>query len=124
MPIHCEVLLQWDSTPAQRRALGAVLWRWCGRATGKAGMYQYLDNQALADLIAGRLPAPGVSAWQAGLPRVQFLVPGNSAEEHASMLESLRQLRPDQGVAEVRVEGETLTPATSSVSEKRSGERT
>ena len=68
-------------------------------------MYPYLDNQAFADLLVGRLPAPGVWTEQAGLPRVQFSIPGDSGRDRAAMLESLRRLLPNQAVAEVRVEG-------------------
>ena len=52
MSITCDVILQWGATPEQLRALGAALWRWCDRTAGDTGIYQYLDNQALADLIA------------------------------------------------------------------------
>src|SRR6516164_3799260 len=77
MSINCAVTLRWDSTPEQQRALGAALWSWCHRAARSVGMYPYLDNQALADLLAGRLPASGATGWDAGLPHVQFTVPGD-----------------------------------------------
>jgi len=105
MSINCTVILRWDSTPAQRRALGAALWRWCNGASGNAGMYPYLDNQALADLLAGQLPASEATAWTAGLPRVSFTVPGNPARAGAAVLESLRREMPGEGIAEVRVDG-------------------
>src|SRR5437870_2051020 len=57
MSIQCEIILKWSATPSQLTALGAALWRWCHRAAGFPGNYQFLDNQALADLIAGKLPA-------------------------------------------------------------------
>lgn len=104
MSINCAVLLCWDSMPAQNRALGAALWRWCQQAAGHGGMYPYLDNQAFADLLAGRLPASPATAGDAGLPRVQFAVPGDPARDGAATLESLRRALPDEGVAEIRVE--------------------
>jgi len=58
MSVTCEVIVNWEATPAQLAALGNVLWRWCNRTAGDTGIYQYLDNQALADLLAGRLPDP------------------------------------------------------------------
>jgi hypothetical protein len=107
MSINCAISLRWDSTPAQRRTLGAALWRWCQQAAGNAGMgmYPYLDNQALADLLAGQLPAAGAAAWHAGSPRVSFSVPGDPARDGETTLESLRRAIPDAGVAEVRVDG-------------------
>lgn len=105
MSINCTVILRWDSTPAQRRALGAAVWHWCNGASGNAGMYPYLDNQALADLLAGRQPASESAAWDSGSPRVSFTVPGNPARDGAATLESLRRAMPGEGVAEVRVDG-------------------
>jgi hypothetical protein len=105
MSINCEVILRWNSMPEQHRALGAALWRWCSRAAGTAGMYPYLDNQALADLIAGRLPTSDPVAWDAGLPHVHLSVPGDPARDREAMLESLRRAIPSEGVAEVRVDG-------------------
>ncbi len=105
MSINCTVILRWDSTPAQQRALGAALWRWCHRAVRSVGMYPYLDNQALADLLAGRLPASEAAAWDDGSPRVSFTVPGDPARDGVATLESLRRALPGEGVAEVRVDG-------------------
>jgi hypothetical protein len=105
MSINCEVILRWDSMPEQHRAIGAALWRWCSRAAGGVGMYQYLDNQGFADLLAGRLPAPGLAAGDADLPHVRFSVPGAPARDRGAMLESLRRAIPGEGVAEVRVDG-------------------
>jgi hypothetical protein len=102
MSINCAISLRWDSTPAQQRALGAALWHWCNGASGNAGMYSYLDNQALADLLAGKL---GTTAWDAGLPRVQFSVPGDPARDGEATLDSLRRAMPGEGVAEVWVDG-------------------
>jgi hypothetical protein len=105
MSINCAVLLRWDSMPAQRRALGAALWRWCQQAAGRGETYPYLDNQEFADLLAGRLPASLAPARDAGLPRVQFAVPGDPARDGAATLESLRRALPGEAVAEIRVEG-------------------
>jgi len=72
MSLNCTVILRWDSTSAQERALGAALWHWCNEASGNAGMYPYLDNQALADLLAGQRPASEAAAWDADSPSVSF----------------------------------------------------
>jgi|SRR5579871_3879026 len=105
MPINCTVILRWDSTPAQQRALGVALWHWCNGASGSAGMYPYLDNQALADLLAGQLPASEAAAWDDGSPRVSFTVPGDPARDGEATLESLRRAIPREGVMEVWVDG-------------------
>ena len=78
MPTNCEVILQWGATPEQLTALGAALWRWCNRAAANATIYQRLDNQALADLVAGKLPDSSLSRWQADRRGVHFWVPGEN----------------------------------------------
>lgn len=71
MAIACDVLLRWSATPDQLTALGTAWWRWCNRSAGDAGIYQYLDNQALADLIAGKLPTfyQALCWWAGGAQR-------------------------------------------------------
>ena len=105
MSLNCTVILRWDSTSAQERALGAALWHWCNEASGNAGMYPYLDNQALADLLAGRLPASEATAWAASSPRVSFAVPGDPSRDGEATLESLRPAMPGESVAQVWVDG-------------------
>jgi len=60
MPSNCDIILQQSATPDQLAALGTSLWRWCNRTAGDTGVYQYLDNQGLADMIAGKFPAPSL----------------------------------------------------------------
>jgi hypothetical protein len=111
MSINCEVILRWGATPEQQRALGRALWGWCHRAAGGAGTYQYLDNQGLADLLAGRPPAAAPWARDGGLLRVLFSVPGDPARDGAATLESLRRAIPSEGTTEVRVDGLSWRPA-------------
>ncbi len=111
MSINCEVILRWGATPEQQRALGRALWGWCHRAAGGAGTYQYLDNQGLADLLAGRPPAAGPWARNGGLPRVLFSVPGDPALDREATLESLRRAIPSEATTDVRVEGVSWRPA-------------
>lgn len=105
MSINCKVILEWDATPKQSRAVGAALWGWCNRSAGNAGIYQYLDNQALADLLDGRLPARGAMARSTDLPHVDVSVQGETALDHQGILESLRRALPSEGIADVRVDG-------------------
>jgi hypothetical protein len=65
MSMNCDIILKWSATPEQLAAVGSALWRWCNRTAGAAGIYRYLDNQALADLIAGKLPDSSQTAWRA-----------------------------------------------------------
>ena len=110
MSINCEVLLRWDATPEQNRALGAALWGWCNHTAGNARLYQYLDNQPLADLLAGRFPALGPLARGTDLPQVSFMVAGEAARDRVGILESLRRALPTEGIADVRVDGLSQRP--------------
>ena len=105
MPINCDIILQWNATSGQLRALGAALWRWCSGAAGDTGICQYLDNQALADLLAGGLPASAPGGRNAGLPYVHLEVRGDPARDRAALLESLRRALPGAAIADVRVDG-------------------
>jgi hypothetical protein len=112
MVINCEVLLRWDTTPPQQMALGNALWRWCLRASAGRSNYQYLDNQALADLLAGRLPASSDQAKDARLPYVFFTVPDHPARERDVMFQSLRLAIPSDGIADLRIDGNSWSSAT------------
>src|SRR3954468_13037638 len=105
MSINCDVIVRWDATSEQRRALGAALWGWCSREAGDAGVYQYLDNQPLADLLAGRFPARRARARGPGPPQVNLSVGGEPARDPEGVLESLRRALPGEGVSDVRVDG-------------------
>jgi len=64
MSFDCDVILKKRATSSQLAALGAALWRWSSSGPGKPGIYQYLDNQVLADLIAGKEPTSGQTPRQ------------------------------------------------------------
>ena len=103
MAIQCDVLLQWNATPAQLTALGAGLWRWCNRTAGDTGIYQYLDNQALADLIAGKLPAASQPPWRDERHAVHFKFRDKVSRDRQAAIASLRREIPSAGVADVLV---------------------
>jgi hypothetical protein len=111
MSIYCEVSLRWDATPEQRRALGAALWGWCVRTAGNTSIYQYLDNQPLADLVAGRSPTRGPAPRSADPPQVSLSVQGEPAHDREAILNSLRRALPTEGIADVRVDGLSRYPA-------------
>lgn len=101
MSISCDVILLWNATPAQLKALGAALWRCCTHTAGDSGIYQYLDNQALADLIAGKLPLSS----QGDRRGVHFRFRDATSGDRQAALESLRHEIPANGVEDIMVEG-------------------
>lgn len=107
MPVNCEVILRWDATPEQLAAVGSALWRWCNRTAGAAGIYQYLDNQALADLIAGQLPETSQTPWQADQRGVGFRVRDETSLDRQATIDSLRREIPPEGVQDVVVDGQS-----------------
>ena len=107
MSIKCDVILQWSATPEQLTALGTALWGWCNRAAGKTGIYQYLDNQALADLIAGKLPIAGLTPGE-GLGRgFHFRVRDETSHDRQPTIDSLRRDVPVNGVEDIVVAGKS-----------------
>jgi hypothetical protein len=107
MSINCDVILQGNATPAQLTGLGAALWRWCNDAAGDAGIYQYLDSQVLADLIAGKLPALSPAPRQAERGRVQFRVRDEPSHDRQATVRSLRRAIPTEGVEDILVDGQS-----------------
>jgi len=101
MSITCDVIVQWNATPGQLNALGAALWRWCIGAAGQTGIYRLLDNQALADVIAGRLPDSG----QAGQAGVHLLVRDEVSLNRRATIDSLRREIPAMGLVDIMVDG-------------------
>jgi hypothetical protein len=102
MSISCDVFLQGSATPQQLTTVGAALWRWCIRAAGDSGVYPYLDNQALADLIAGNFPA----STQDQRPSVHFWVRDESNDRRTTV-ERLRRDMPAKGVEDIQIDGKS-----------------
>ena len=111
MSVNCEVVLEWDATPEQLTAVGAALWRWCTRGVVGGGIYQYLDNQELADLMSGKLPASGQAPAQTERRRVLFRVPDQASQDCQGILDSLRRDIPTRGVEGIWVDGRSWKPA-------------
>jgi len=104
MSINCDIILQWNATPDQLTALGGALWRWCNRAGGSTGMYHYLDNQELADLIAGKLPSNHMPG-RADRRGVHLRVRDEASDDRQATIDSLRWEIPAKGVEDVVVDG-------------------
>jgi hypothetical protein len=102
MSINCDVILRGGATPEQLRVLGAALWRWCGRTAGDTGVYQYLDSQALADLIAGKMPASS-QVERSG----RFRVRDGTSKDWQATIDSLRRAIPAKGIDDIVVDGKS-----------------
>jgi hypothetical protein len=101
MPLIYDVILRPDATPSQLKAVGAALWRWCIRTAGKGSIYRYLDNQALADLTAGRHPTPSLPLGRGA----HFLARDEVSPNRQTAVEGLRGEMPAEGIADVLVDG-------------------
>lgn len=104
MTIHCDVFVRWSSEPEQFRALGSALWRWNIRAAGKNSIYQYLDNQALADLIAGHCPVSSGIAGQMD-QGCHFRIRDDVSHDRLETIQRLRREIPDEGIEDILVDG-------------------
>jgi hypothetical protein len=107
MSINCDLILHWSATPGQLTALGAALWRWCNRAAGNTGIYQCLDNQALADLIAGRLPVSSQTERRG----VHLWLRDAVSDDRQATIESLRRGVPAKGIEDIFVDGASWSQA-------------
>jgi hypothetical protein len=103
--VYCHVVLNPAATPAQLSAVGAALRGWCTGAAIGGGIYQYLDNQGLADLIAGRLPAADPDAEPAARWGVRFRVRDGAFPDVRAVIGSLRRALSTAGVGAVRADG-------------------
>ena len=105
MSVPFEVIIQWNATPEQLSALGGALWRWCNRTSANTGIYQYLDNQPLADLIAGKLPVSMTSPAEDDRRGVHVRLRDQASQDRRATLDVLRLALPAGGVEDVVVDG-------------------
>lgn len=103
MSVTCDIIVSWDATPEQLAVLGNALWRWCNRTAGNTGIYQYLDNQALADLIAGKLPVSSQPRLNTDWRGVHFRVRDEASQDR--QVHGLRCELPAGGLEDVLVDG-------------------
>lgn len=115
----CHVVLNPSATPGQLAAVGNALWSWCTDAAGGGGVYQYLDNQALDDLVAGRLPAADPAALPAERWGVRFSVPDGAFPDRRAALDSLQRAVPAADVANVPNDATAVTETRLAESARR-----
>jgi len=107
MTIDCEMTIRETATPEQLTCLGAALWQWCYRASGGTGIYQYLDNQALADLVTGKFPASIGTDDLGGRVRFQDV----ASQDRLITIDRLRRELPVEGIADITVDGHSWNHA-------------
>lgn len=101
MSVTCEFVLQRNASPEELTALGTALWRWCDRKPDESGIYRHLDNQPLADLIAGKFPQ-----WSQGdAPGVHFRLRDEGSDNRQATIASLRIAIPVEAVEDIVVDG-------------------
>jgi hypothetical protein len=107
MSIDCDVIVDRSATSAQLTALGIALWRWCHLTTKRSRIYQYLDSQVLADLIAGKLPSSGQTPEQASQRPDGVHVRLSDDESHSreAAIAGLRREVPAGGTVDIVVAG-------------------
>jgi hypothetical protein len=113
MAAYCEVIVDDGATPEQRSTLGAALWRWCVRTAGDAGIYRYLDDQPLADLIAGRAPASSRVPGRHERRGVHLRVRDDVSPDRQATIDGLRREMPAEGVVDIIVDGVSWNPVES-----------
>jgi hypothetical protein len=105
MSVQCDIILKWGATSAQLAALGTALWRWCNRTVGRTALFQSLNNQGLADLIAGKLPVSGGWPRQADQRGVHYWLRDETSQDRQATIASLRRDMPTAGIEDVMVDG-------------------
>lgn len=109
MSINCDVFIRDRSTPEELKTLGNALWRWYSRSSGDEILCQSVDNQALADLLAGRVPSTRRSAHHVGQPYVSFRLRAATYADCAATFASLRSEVPAAQVSDIVVDGKSWT---------------
>lgn len=107
MTMNCDIILRWNATPEQLTALGAALWHWCNRAAGTTGIYRHLDNQALADMVAGKLPESSQAPVHADRRGVHFQFQDEASHGRQMTIGNLRRDIPAEGVEDIIIEGKS-----------------
>ena len=104
MAIECDIILSWDATPGELRAVGAALWRWRTSTEVEADVFPRLDSQTRADLIAGVFPGANRTQQRFDGCGVHFSVCNESAPDRREPIEDLRRELPSAGIEDVLID--------------------
>ena len=91
--------------------MGSALWQWSLRTATDGGAYPQLNDQGLADLIAGRFPAWSLAACSAGGGGVPFRIRDEASHDRQATVDRLRREIPTAGIADIVVAGTSWTAA-------------
>ncbi len=105
MFLKCELIVKNGASPQELRDLGCALWGWCQKIGIDGTIYQCVNNQLLADLIAGRLPIACRQSRVAGHPSLHFLVRGHTVRDFRPTIDSVRRDLPGKAVEDFVIEG-------------------
>jgi hypothetical protein len=107
MSISCDLIVDRKATSAQLTALGSALWAWCSGTLPRPGIYQCLDSQVLADLIAGKLPTTGQSPAQSEQKAdgIHFRIHDEESPDRQAAVAALRRDIPSEGLIDILVAG-------------------
>jgi hypothetical protein len=105
MSISCDIILTPTATPEELHAVGIALWHWCTHASEASGLYQFLDNQALADLIQGSLPLSSEPQLREDHRGIRFRIRDEASRDRLTTVNRLRRVLPTLGIADILVEG-------------------
>jgi hypothetical protein len=105
MALSCEVLMKKSATPEQLSALGAALWGWCNQGAGGSAVFQYVNNQVLADLMAGKFPVSNHWSREASPLSLRFNVRGNTSRDFRPTVNSLRRDLPVLAIEDIVIDG-------------------
>lgn len=105
MSILCDFAIDPNATSDELKTVGNALWRWW--STNSADGDQRVCNQAVADLLLGRLPMSNRSPGQAGRWSVHFRVRNEAFKDRKTMLDSMRRDIPRRGITDILVDGQS-----------------
>jgi hypothetical protein len=77
------------------------LWHCCNNTAGNSNIYQYLDNQVLADVIAGKFPVSADTDRRGA----HFRFRDQRSDSRQAAIDRLRREIPPKGVVDILVDG-------------------
>ena len=75
------------------------------QAAGERAAFQCVDNQVLADLVAGKFPLSSQRSREAGHLSLHFNVRGNTSHDFRPTINSLRRDLPVMAIEDLVIDG-------------------